>query len=307
MAQPLSSSNASSSDESSRPAPLYIQIRLPGTHDEVTHFHRRLSRAISPIAKFRVDIQCVRQNQGELFEVYVPRIAQWAFHFASDYRAVADLIAVLSRIVALAHQHALFTGYLRTDNICSLEPTTLLNTPLLQDVRFHPKLLKSYDEDELLKLPPELITRGLRQLGPSNLVYALGNLLYQLVVRHPILDSRREDCVELHTNSNPETLVDLVPNTPISLSRICERALNRKVHWRYQSPDEMAEDLRDFNRGKKLRAHSTHTSRTAHAALKISLSLLTIVVLTTAVGFAIPNVLDFENDFDAGDEMLYED
>jgi serine/threonine protein kinase/WD40 repeat protein len=122
-------------------------------------------------------------------------------------------------------------------------------------------------------------------------VYALGLTLYELLVLRPAFSEsdrlRLIDCVMERVPAPPRSLD---PRIPLDLEIIVLKACQKDPSQRYQTADEMAEDLRRFLAGEPIKARRTSQfdrlrlwcrRQPAVAALTATVFLL---VLTVAVG-----------------------
>lgn len=93
---------------------------------------------------------------------------------------------------------------------------------------------------------------------PDNLddrtdIYSLGVILYELcTLRRPIVESSLLGIVRSHMVRDPEAPHQFT-ETPEPLSRVCMRCLEKRPRNRYRSATDLAEDLRRFLDGSKLR------------------------------------------------------
>ncbi|HEV7556215.1 MAG TPA: serine/threonine-protein kinase, partial [Kofleriaceae bacterium] len=85
-------------------------------------------------------------------------------------------------------------------------------------------------------------------------VYALGAILYDLLVGHPphwdTTEHSADRLVDAARNDQPTSLAKLAPRAPVDLRAIIERAMARSPDDRYRTGKEMAEELRRFEAGQ---------------------------------------------------------
>jgi len=75
-------------------------------------------------------------------------------------------------------------------------------------------------------------------------IFSLGVVLYEAVTGHPAFDgATRADVLIAIAGEKPAPLVDYLPEAPIELQQIINRALQKKRDERYQTAAEMRDDL----------------------------------------------------------------
>lgn len=93
-------------------------------------------------------------------------------------------------------------------------------------------------------------------------IYALGCLLYEsLTGIRPFSGQNAMECMQKHLTTMPEAIISLHPELQESeaLDRIIFKAISKEVSERYQTVQEMQEDLEQVKLGRKLRhADSRH-------------------------------------------------
>lgn len=135
-------------------------------------------------------------------------------------------------------------------------------------------------------------------------VYAIGAMLYHVVAGAPPYQGDSADAVLASVlSAAPPRLADKAPGAPADLVSLVDRAMARDALVRYASARELAEDLRRFVSGQRVRAHryspvalasrwvSRHRGATlAGAALVVSLSVTVTLGLRSAAREAGPEV-----------------
>jgi serine/threonine protein kinase/formylglycine-generating enzyme required for sulfatase activity len=111
-------------------------------------------------------------------------------------------------------------------------------------------------------MSPEQARGAIAEMGPTSDVYAVGAILYELLVGHmPYVptDARLNAYAvwALVQQSAPTPVAQLAPKAPEELVAICERAMQRDAADRYADMGAMADDLRAFLEGRVVSAHRT--------------------------------------------------
>ncbi len=93
-------------------------------------------------------------------------------------------------------------------------------------------------------LPPEQLSAGSGEFGPTSDVYGLGAILYHLLTgRPPYLSSTVADTLKQLQETEPVPPRNLNLAVPRDLQTICLRCLRKKQRQRYQTALALAEDL----------------------------------------------------------------
>jgi tetratricopeptide (TPR) repeat protein/predicted Ser/Thr protein kinase len=90
-------------------------------------------------------------------------------------------------------------------------------------------------------------------------LFSLGVLMYELLTGHlPFTGDQEVAVAHAILHEDPITIRELAPEVPEELEHIVFKAMMKSVHARYQSPDEMIEDLvrfRDHDRRRRAGVH----------------------------------------------------
>jgi serine/threonine protein kinase/WD40 repeat protein len=106
-------------------------------------------------------------------------------------------------------------------------------------------------------MSPEQAAAHHTLIGPSSDVYALGAILYELVTgRAPFRSDSAVETLRQVQQDDPVTPRLLSPQLPKDLETICLKCLEKEPRRRYDSAQEMADDLGRFLRGEPIRARS---------------------------------------------------
>jgi tetratricopeptide (TPR) repeat protein len=104
-------------------------------------------------------------------------------------------------------------------------------------------------------MAPEQALGRSDEVGPATDVYALGCILYELLIGRPPFEGRTFMAVladVLHREPDPPSRIR--PATPADLATICLKCLRKDAAQRYPSADALADDLRRFLHGLPIEA-----------------------------------------------------
>ncbi len=148
---------------------------------------------------------------------------------------------------------------------CDLKPSNILvdddGRPMVVDFGLSclvedPDTTPSGSTSELMGTPtymaPEQLTGG--QRVPQTDVYSLGAILFEMLTNRPPFQGRSvHDVVDGHLHEDPPFPSRLASNVPEGLQRICLKALEKEPCDRYQTMEQMADDLGRYLRGDLVR------------------------------------------------------
>jgi serine/threonine protein kinase len=173
-------------------------------------------------------------------------------------RKAARLVRTLARAVHHAHQ----CGVIHRD----LKPANVLlaadGTPKITDFGLAKQLDASKGQtpsDAVLGTPsymaPEQAGGQSKRVGPAADVYALGAILYELLIGQPPFQGATTlDIIMQVVADDPVSPRLLRPNLPGDLETICLKCLHKDPSQRYPSAQALANDLRRFVADQPVRA-----------------------------------------------------
>lgn len=204
--------------------------------------------------------------------------------------AARDAASLLQRVAeAVAHAHA--KGVVHRD----LKPANVLLTTgvseraltSLEDSRCEPRitdfgLAKQMSAEPGLTrtgqavgtpsyMSPEQAMGRVAEVGPASDIYALGALLYELLVgRPPFRAASVAETLKQVVESAPAPPRLLDATVPVDLETICLKCLEKSPEHRYSSALAVAHDLQRFLEGEPIHARSVNlASRVAMALAKL--------------------------------------
>ena len=148
---------------------------------------------------------------------------------------------------------------------CDLKPSNILvdseDHPVVLDFGLsllvdEPAVTTTGSSSELMGTPtymaPEQMTEGKR--SPRTDVYSLGAILFEMLAgRPPFTGGSVHDVVDGHLHEDPPLPSMLQENVPDGLQRICLKALEKEPRNRYETMQQMADDLERFEGGLTVR------------------------------------------------------
>jgi serine/threonine-protein kinase len=272
------------------------------------------------IARFRVEARAVARIQhpgivqihedGDLdglpyFSLeYVPggSLAQFINGRPQPPRVAATLVMAVCRAMAAAHARGIIHRDLKPANVL----LTLDHHPKVTDFG----LAKQMEGDSqqtrsgaVMGTPsymaPEQAWGQTREIGPLSDQYALGVILYEMIVgRPPFQGATPLETLELVRNQEPVPPTRVQPRTPTDLETICLKALQKDPAKRFPDATAMGEDLRRFLDGEPIVARPVgslerfwrwcqRNKRVAVLAAAVVLMGITITVVSAAFAMAL--------------------
>jgi len=219
-------------------------------------------------------------------------LGDWAAGESPSPRRSAEIVAKLARAVAYAHERGVIHRDLKPSNVMLDAETgepVLMDFGLAKEVTLEGSGLTR--SGEMVGTPaymsPEQAAGRQHEIGPSSDVYALGAVLYELLCARRPFDGQLGEVVLKIQNEDPVPPRRLVPRVHRDLETICLKAMAKAPAERYESAEQLADDLERFCAGEAIlaRRHSV-AARAWRAAVRRPVLSLTVAaaLLVMAVG-----------------------
>lgn len=236
-------------------------------------------------------------------------LAHWLKEHADpvDARAAATLTLALAQAVRHAHERGVLHRDVKPSNVLLAAPDETVRasgglggyTPKLMDFGLAKLTESSADVTRsgavigtVRYMAPEQAEARAGEIGPATDIYALGNLLYELLIgRTPFVAESDAALLAAITQLEPIPPRRLRPNVPVELETICLKCLEKRPEKRYASAGALAEDLTRFLAGEPIRARPSGpverlvkwARRKPALATLISVSALGLLALSMVV------------------------
>jgi WD40 repeat protein len=140
-------------------------------------------------------------------------------------------------------------------------------------------------------MPPEQASAQRGQIGPASDVYSMGAVLYHaLTGRSPFVGETLADTLQQVLHKEPIGPRLLVPSIPADLETICLKCLEKEPGKRFQTAQELSDELGRFLRDEPIRARPITSLERGrrwcrrNPLLSISMGLVTLLLLLLGIG-----------------------
>ncbi len=222
-------------------------------------------------------------NLHHIYQLVKDEKSSW-----SQTRAVGVIVNVCDTI-AFAHSRSIIHRDLKPANVMvgkfgetyvmdwglakarDLPPGKVVNTAAAEELDVHTESPSVACNDETMDgavlgtpayMPPEQAAGRIAEINDRSDVYSIGAMLYELLAGfRPYKDIRPPlnglQLLQAVLNGPPTSLSVLNSKCAPELVAVCEKAMARSQDQRYQTAQEMSEDLRAYLEGRVVRAHQT--------------------------------------------------
>ena len=228
------------------------------------------------LARFSIESQAVAQLQNPgIVQIYEVAEHDGLPYFSLEFVAGGSLAQKIDgkpqptgEAAAMVHALARAMREAHHRNIIhrDLKPANVLLTPDGQPKITDFGLAKRLDADSeqthtgaVMGSPsymaPEQAWGQTHQIGPRTDLYALGAILYEMLVgRPPFQGASVLETIELVRTQEPVPPTRLQPKVPVDLETICLKCLQKDPAKRYEGAGALAEDLQRFLEGRPIQA-----------------------------------------------------
>lgn len=219
------------------------------TAEQVDLFVREARAAANLKHPGLVSVYDVQQWDGRWFIVqeYVPgkHLGRWAIERRPDYGEVAHVFASIAEALGAAHQHGLTHCDLKLSNVLIDEA----GVPHVADfgLAVHESVRLSRKGERFgtpFMMAPEQVRGEGHRLDGRTDVWAVGVMLYQLLTqRRPFEQSEQDELFDQILTRDPKPPRQMDRRIPKELERICLKCLSKRRPDRYNTTDDLREDL----------------------------------------------------------------
>jgi serine/threonine protein kinase len=251
----------------------------------------------------------MKQVHGESLEWVLQRLSDESASYLQDYPQprLLDIFTHICQAVAFAHSHGVIHRDLKPENVMigAFGEVQIMDWGLVKlvggmdrgnDPTFihsegeHPEAtLEGQVAGTPLYMAPEQARGEIDRLDQRSDVYSLGAILYRILTRQQYVSGPDVgtilELVKTKQPTPPHRFRNGKRRVPRELSAICMKAMAKEQDERYQTVQEMIDDLDNFERGLPVSVYRppllTRIARCCHRHPVISMSI------TTALGFGI--------------------
>lgn len=202
--------------------------------------HPHLASYLGRGSAFDLDLHYITMpfTEGTMLTHYVTERAL-------TFRQCAEVLEKLARAMHAAHEAGIVHRNLKPDNIL----ITSRRDPYVIDFG----LAKRENSDSPIAvlwmgtpryMSPEQVRGRCENIDRRSDVYSMGVILFELLTGEIPFQGPSAELMRQHLEDEPPILSDLRHNVPHGLEKICLRCLQKEPGRRYQSSEELADELR---------------------------------------------------------------
>src|SRR5262249_31327553 len=145
-------------------------------------------------------------------------------------------------------------------------------------------------------MAPEQAEGRTREVGPGADIYALGAILYELLVgRPPFRAGNPIDTIRQVVEQDPVAPRQLEPRVPLDLETICLKCLEKQPERRFATAGDLADDLRRFIDGEPVQARPTPSWERAWKWAKRRPAVVALLAVSMLAGTAMVLFIAWHN------------
>ena len=274
-----------------------LKMVLAGAHagpDDLVRFRTEAEAVARLTHPNIVQIHEIGEHEGKPF-FSLELVSGGSLHDKLDgtplpAQEAAQLVQTLARAIHVAHQRNVIHRDLKPANVLLTED----GTPKITDFGLAKKLDEASQTQSgaIMGTPSYLAPEqaGDKQLpiSPATDVYALGAILYEcLTGRPPFKAATAMDTVLQVISNEPVAPRQLQPRTPRDLETICLKCLQKEPAKRYQSAEELADDLQRWSNDEPIVARRVGAWERCVKWMKRRPALASLLLVSFAAALAL--------------------
>ena len=232
--------------------PVALKVPRPSslqTPEQVEHFVSEARVAAGLRHPGLVAVFDVQADNGQPFIVqeYIQgqHLGHWASEQRPGYREIATIFALIAEALGVAHQHGLTHCDLKLANVL-MDPHGI---PHVADfgLAIHESARMARQGERFgtpSTMAPEQVRGEGHRLDGRTDIWAVGVMLYQLLTGHrPFASNRQKELFDQIQSHDPKPPRQWNRTIPRELERICLKCLSKRRTDRYNTTDDLREDL----------------------------------------------------------------
>lgn len=176
-------------------------------------------------------------------------LAEWSKEEKIPVARVLELVKKVARAIQYAHSHGILHRDIKPSNILldSTGEPKVMDFGLALDVARETRFSNTGGVlGTPAYMPPEQALGKKRELDVRSDVYSLGAVLYELLTGIPAFHGSGPQILKHVVENDPLPPSRIAPRVPRKLDNICLKAMAKEKERRYQTAEELAQDLERF-------------------------------------------------------------